>query len=123
MAVRETYADYANRAGGSQAVINYAQGGVRGFQNPNMQKTLDVTARFSGEWCEQLRAATKGSLKNAVDSVYNLRNLIAHGRSTGVTYARIKDYYDRIGSVIEIYSMTSVRESRISGFAKIARNL
>ena len=39
--------------------------------------------------------------KEAIDSVYGLRNTIAHGGSTGLTLARMKDYYKLITKSIE----------------------
>ena len=42
-----------------------------------------------------------GPKKDALDSVVDLRNKIAHGESVGVTYIRIKDYYKRISEIID----------------------
>lgn len=39
--------------------------------------------------------------KAAVDSVVALRHQIAHGANGGITMARIREYYDRVGYVVE----------------------
>ena len=38
--------------------------------------------------------------KAAIDSVYGLRNSIAHGGSTGITYIRITNYYKSVKDVV-----------------------
>jgi hypothetical protein len=72
-----------------------------------MERILDLINRFSPQWAENLRVSTEGRLKDAVDSVVDLRNQIAHGRSVGVTYVRIKDYYGRITEVIDLVDKES----------------
>jgi RiboL-PSP-HEPN len=101
-AVRAIYDDYARRAAGAQPVVNYAAANLRRFQNPNMERILELTSRFSPEWAASLRAQTDGRLKDAVDSVVSLRNQIAHGQSVGVTYSRIKDYYEHVSEVLDL---------------------
>jgi hypothetical protein len=39
-------------------------------------------------------------VKDAVDSVVNLRNTIAHGGTVGVTYRRVLGYYELVKKVV-----------------------
>jgi hypothetical protein len=54
-----------------------------------------------------LAAETVGARKDAVDSVVNNRNRIAHGENVGISYVRIKEYYDRVVEVIELIDVQS----------------
>ena len=94
-------------------VINYAESRaapeighfvgcrIRKFQNPKMSNILTLLGGFSEELRSQIESATEGELKDAVDSVVQNRHLIAHGRSVGISFVTIRDYYKRILSVVE----------------------
>lgn len=99
--VREIYSQYAkNKA--APFVANYVEGQLSGFQNPKMEKILQLTRSFSPQWESDLRKATEGELKDAVDSIVENRNKIAHGESVGITYVRIHRYYQSAIKVIEL---------------------
>ena len=92
--VRIIYREYAKSKATPQ-VANFVQ-------NPKMEKILQLTGLFSKEWANELRLETEGELKDAVDSIANNRNQIAHGGSVGISYSQIKSYYDRAIEVIEL---------------------
>ena len=56
---------------------------------------------FEPEWRISTEKVTEGKIKDAVDSIMGLRNPIAHGENTGVTYIRIKEYYESILKLVE----------------------
>jgi ElaB/YqjD/DUF883 family membrane-anchored ribosome-binding protein len=99
--VRIIYREYAKSKAIPQ-VANFVEGKLEDFQNPKMEKILQLTGGFSKEWASDLRLKTDGELKDAVDSIAHNRNQIAHGGSVGMTYRQIKDYYDRAIKVIEL---------------------
>lgn len=99
--VRIIYREYAKKKAIPQ-VANFVEGKLEDFQNPKMEKILQLTGLFSKEWENQLRRQTEGELKDAVDSIANNRNQIAHGGSVGISYLQIKDYYERAIKVIEL---------------------
>jgi len=99
--VRIIYREYAkNKA--IQQVGNFVEGKLEDFQNPKMEKIIQLTGLFSKEWENELRRETEGELKAAVDSIANNRNQIAHGGSVRMTYIDIKRYYERAIKVIEL---------------------
>src|SRR5438105_4926411 len=63
VAVRAIYEDYARRVTGARFVINYAESNLRRFQNPSMNRILELTGRFSPDWADELREQTEGRLK------------------------------------------------------------
>ena len=67
-----------------------------------MEKILALLQAFDAQWEEDLRTATVGQLKEAVDSVVTTRHNIAHGGNAGITYATVRSYYDSAVRVIEL---------------------
>lgn len=99
--IRSIYGEFARRTA-SPYVANFVKCELGSFQNPKMGKILDLTRAFNPQWANQLEAATEGELKDAVDSVVANKNQIAHGRDVGITYARIKSYYEDVIQVVNL---------------------
>ncbi len=99
--VRALYLEYARRKAHAN-VANFVDSELSGFQNPKMDKILDLARRFSPEWEADLRAETDGERKDAVDSIVSNRHNIAHGRNVGITYASIRQYYERALDVVDL---------------------
>ncbi len=104
-AIRAIYGEFARKTA-SPYVANYVKYELNSFQNPKMGKILELTRAFNPQWADELEAATEGKLKAAVDSVVANRNQIAHGENVGITYRRIKDYYEDIVEVVNIIEKT-----------------
>jgi len=100
-AVFEIYTEFA-RAKSQDFVVNYVQKQLTRFQNPKMEKILSLAGSFNGLWRDKLKEATDGELKDAVDSIVNNRNNIAHGRNSDITYGRIKEYFKKAVKVIDM---------------------
>ncbi len=83
-------------------IANFVKRRLRNFTNAKMEKILTLIGEFSQEWSDEFRTETEGELKDAVDSVVSNRHLIAHGRSVGVTYSNMKDWFERVCEVIVI---------------------
>ncbi|MBW4615321.1 MAG: hypothetical protein KME21_19005 [Desmonostoc vinosum HA7617-LM4] len=99
--VRAIYSQYAkNKA--IPNIANFVERKLDDLQNPKMEKILQLTAAFSLEWESNLRNATEGELKDAINSIVANRNNIAHGQDVGITYATIKDYYEKAFKVIKM---------------------
>src|SRR5216683_8051072 len=98
--VRIVYGQYA-RTKAAPNVANYVEGQLKYFQNAKMEKILELAKIFSPEWEQELRTASEGEAKDAVDSIIANRNRIAHGESVGVTVVVIKKYYESSLKVLE----------------------
>jgi hypothetical protein len=99
--IRAIYIEYA-RTKAAPEVGNFVESRLRGFQNTNMERILQLANSFSPQWEAELRNMTKDELKDAVDSIVAIRNDLAHGGDTGITYARISDYYQKAIQVVEL---------------------
>ena len=92
VAVRAIYSEYA-RTKAAENVANYVDNELRSFQNPKMEKILNLTGAFSAKWKDKLEKATIDVIKGSIDSIVANRHLIAHGRSAGITIGNLKRYY------------------------------
>jgi hypothetical protein len=99
--VRRFYSRYA-RNSASPAVANYVESQLKWFQNPTMGKICEMARAFDPGWETQLRTQTEGELKDAVESIMANRHNIAHGESSGISYATIKNYYERSIKVLDM---------------------
>ena len=86
----------------SPYVANFVEFELGDFQNPKMGKIIELTRAFNPQWANELEAATEGGIKDAVDSIVANRNQIAHGRDVGITYIRMKNYYERAIKVVDL---------------------
>ncbi len=99
--IRSIYGAYA-KTRADQKVSRYVDHKLDSFQNPKMQRILDLTAQFSPDWERNLKNATEGEIKDAVDSIVANKNMIAHGESVGITYSRVESYYKNVLKVVEL---------------------
>jgi RiboL-PSP-HEPN len=74
---------------------------TRRFTNANSERLQNLLGSFDPDWRQTLESFLVDELKDAVDSIVNLRNTIAHGGSVGLTYQRISDYYARVQRVVD----------------------
>jgi hypothetical protein len=59
------------------------------FQNPGCQRIINLLSNFNANWGQEFdRFATEQEIKDKIDSIPADRNLIAHGRDTGISVAR-----------------------------------
>ena len=82
-------------------VQSYVESQVRRLTNLKAQRLIETLGSFDVEWRLSLEGHVVEERKAAVDSVVDLRNTIAHGRYTGITLVRIREYYAHINDVID----------------------
>ncbi len=70
-------------------------------QNLKANKLLELVAQFNLDWEKDLRQFLTEERKDALDSLVDNRNNIAHGRSTGITHARVWQYYRPVLEIID----------------------
>ncbi len=91
-AVSALIVDHARRTG-APSLGRFVHQRTKNLANTNSQKLINLMGDFDPNWRTSLEALLIDDLKDAVDSVVNLRNQIAHGESVGVTYQTVADYY------------------------------
>ena len=79
----------------------FVESRLRRFANARAQRLIDLLGSFDSDWRVDLERLLVDERKDAVDSIIDLRNTIAHGRSAGVTFSRVTDYYREIKVVVD----------------------
>ena len=87
----------------SPQVAQYTIKTLEKIQNPKTDKFIETASRFKKEWGEQLKIFLEKdqSRKFAIDSIMQTRHDIAHGKNTGISVVRVKDFFEKSVEVIE----------------------
>lgn len=100
-AVRTTYGEYASNKA-HRNVSKYVTTKLDLFRSPSMGNIIELTELFSKEWADDLGQATDGQLKDAVNSLVAVRHQIAHGKDAGISYVRVREYYQSAVKVVKL---------------------
>lgn len=99
-AVKELLLEHS-RNNAAPTLQRYVEARTRRLTNLKSKRLLDLLGDFDPDWREKLSLLLVDEKKDALDSVIDLRNKIAHGESVGLTYQRIVDYFKHIKPIIE----------------------
>jgi hypothetical protein len=81
---------------------------IGNITNCKTDRIRQILGEFSLNWeskfTNKIREESKidGEIKNAIDSVIINRHKIAHGKSIGMSYSNISDYYNHVEKAVEI---------------------
>ncbi len=82
--------------------------------NCKTERILEVLNKFDPKWTTTFETEIKNSspidkeVKDSIDSIVSNRHLIAHGKSVGLTYSKVKKYYGYCTRAIQILENTIV---------------
>jgi len=100
-AIEELFGTYS-RTKANIEVTNFVLSKLDRVQTPKMHNILVVAAAFSPTWHDEIeRFSVENGRKEAIDSLMNDRHHIAHGGSSAITFARVKDYWEKTLEVID----------------------
>jgi hypothetical protein len=100
-AIKEIYSDFIISAS-SKPVANYATSVLTKIQNPKSSKYIEIAGKFNIIWAKELTEyLEKDGRGDAIDSIMANRHLIAHGKYSGITMTRIKEYIEKSLEVID----------------------
>ncbi len=111
--VREVYGEFVRNASSPQ-VANHAVAGLNNVYSPKASRFIEIARSFDQSWGRDLEAYMNvgtGERRDAIDSIMNNRHRIAHGRSTSISVARVRDYLERAIEVID-FSESKCRGQR-----------
>jgi hypothetical protein len=72
------------------------------FRNPKTDYIRELVRAFDETWGDAFSAKIEGEFADAVDSIVNNRNRIAHGLDVGISYGTVSDYYRAACEVIKL---------------------
>lgn len=97
----EIYGDFCKRAA-SEHVANFASKNLSRIQNPKTNRFIEVASNFKKAWGEDLKAfVDEDGRKEAINSIMANRHLIAHGKTSNITVAQLKEYLDKAIEVVD----------------------
>jgi hypothetical protein len=101
-AISEVYVKFVTDSSSPQ-VAQYTIATLKKIQNPKTDKFIETASRFKKEWGEQLKIFIEEdqSRKYAIDSIMQTRHEIAHGKNTGISVVRVKEYFEKSVEIIE----------------------
>lgn len=99
--VRTLVGQYVNKKT-QKPIANFVVGNINTFRNPKMESILQVVGRFDGTWREKLEKNLTSEMSTAVTSIVANKNLIAHGKSVGLTCATMKGYFKDAVKFVEL---------------------
>lgn len=86
---------------GNQKVTSFIAESIKYETNMTCEKIIKFLGKFDSTWPVAFEANLTDERKDAVNSIIALRHQIAHGQHVGVSYGRIKQYFQSIKSLIE----------------------
>jgi len=99
----------ASRA--ASPVVNYVETRLKGLTNLNEERIAQLLGAFSPSWRHTFTKQLTDKQKGAIDSILSNRHLIVHGQSVGLTFSRMKTYYEEVIKVITLIDEKCVNAS------------
>lgn len=100
-ALAELYGDYCKRSA-SPAVANFAARSLTRIRNPKTNTFIEVCGGFDKAWAESLEVFIEDDgRREAINSIMANRHLIAHGKDSGITVARVNEYFGKALTVLD----------------------
>jgi len=78
------------------SVARYAGHYISRLQNAKFEDVVVLLARFDPEWRDHFERTTPEETKDAINSIVNNRNQIAHGQQVGVSIISYGNYYRHV---------------------------
>jgi hypothetical protein len=89
-------------------IQNFISSETKGITNCKTSKIVNVLCKFNHDWGDDFtnqisaKSHITNEIKDSIDSIIANRHLIAHGRSTGLRYATISNYYKNAKKAVEV---------------------
>ena len=99
-AVQSALTDFTSRSA-RQELTNYVDATLAWEGSINRDKLARILGRFNETWFESIEAIASDGEKNAVDSIKQLRDRLAHGLDNGTGYGTIKAYHQQTRMYVE----------------------
>ncbi len=84
----------------SPTVIAHVAWRMGTFQNPNIERLLQLVGSFDRRWNEELNDAITDAERGALGSITAQRNRVAHGQPSTVSLSQVAQYYAEAKSVL-----------------------
>jgi hypothetical protein len=99
--VRAILHDYVkNRS--APVVSKYVEDQLQFFYNPKTTRILELAGAFDPAWRAALETAIEDEIRDAIDTIVENKNRVAHGRDSQITFVGIRAYYERATKLLDL---------------------
>ncbi len=99
--VRLVYGAYIAKTSSLQTA-RYATGNIEDVQNPKAKRLIEIATSFDKSWGKNVEEFLNENFrKDAINAIMSNRHLIAHGKNSDITIARVDQYRMRIVEVVD----------------------
>lgn len=99
IACQEIFARYSE-VRSCQEVGAFVAGQLARFQNMTPTKVCDLVTMFGKTHGEAVKSHIEDQIAASLQSLVNLRNVIAHGRDMSVGHAVLRQYFQDVGGLV-----------------------
>jgi hypothetical protein len=100
-ALAEIYSEYAKSCA-RPTVATYVELALSRVQTPKASRFVETARAFDPRWVDDLEDfLATGGRKDAIDAIMSNRHLLAHGKDSGISLVRVRDYLNKSVEVIE----------------------
>ncbi|MEH2384263.1 MAG: HEPN domain-containing protein [Nostoc sp.] len=92
----------------SPYIQNFVSREIRSITNCKTNKIVDTLCKFNSAWgsdfTHQISAKSRiaDEIKDSIDSIVTNRHAIAHGKSSGIRYSTVYNYYNNVKKAVEV---------------------
>jgi hypothetical protein len=84
----------------SPTVVSHVLWRMGTFQNPNIERLLQLVGSFNRRWRNELDEAVTDAERDALGSVNAQRHKVAHGESSTISPAQVDQYFGEVKSLL-----------------------
>lgn len=99
--LRIIYNNYVYNKSSHKNISNYVSRDLKQFRNPNPERILTLASKFSPDWRKELEQFLTDEMNESLSSIVNVKNALAHGQNSSITYANLKRYWDNVQLVLD----------------------
>ncbi len=85
----------------SPTVVSHTTWRMAVFQNPNVERLLQLVGSFDRRWREELDQELTDAERGALGSINAQRNLVAHGLDSTVSLVQIAQYFAEVRVLLD----------------------
>jgi len=101
-AIEDLLAEFVQTETTSIELKNFISESIgRAFRNPDKGKIIDLLKSFNPTWGKQLESTLQPQNWHALQTIYDNKNCIAHGKISNITYSQVKQSFQESRIIIE----------------------
>lgn len=97
--VRQILDSYTQKTA-DERVVRFVQKHLKNYRNPRPDRIIELLRAFDDDWGDKLSEFWRDDIRDALNSLVELRNAAAHGRSITTGWRDICEYANRAKKIV-----------------------